>query len=257
MNNCKVFVVSLARATARREFMRTQLNSRGFNWEFFDATDGKGIALSDLQFRVHREFWHINRGRQMSPGEIGAFFSHYSLWQKIYIHRIPYALILEDDAFLPNGMEATIDSILSAKAKWDIVILHAKKPFRHTVVENLGGGGGGKLVRFHRRVGGAVAYLITAAAAEKLVSYCGEIHAPIDWMYAEWWRNGLEYLAVLPAPVGHGKHKSTIRVLPKTGRTIGEHFAALRYRIADRFLLRKMLREKQRRTKNEQQTFAR
>lgn len=238
----KIFVVSLARAKDRRTFMQSQLNARGFDYEIFDAVDGNSIPSADINFRVRPEFWRINRGRTLAPGQIGAFFSNYALWQKIYTHRIPYALVLQDDAILSVDIGEVIASVLQAKTKWDIVILHAKNPYRHSVLENLGRGR--KLVRFHRRVGGAVAYLITAAAAEKLISYCGDIVAPVDWMYAEWWRNGLDYLAVLPAPVGHGDHDPVIRTLPRAERTIGEHIAALRYRIADYFLLRRMLRQK-------------
>ena len=222
--------------------MQKQLQSVHLQYEIWEAIDGNQIATPDIQFRVDREFWRVNRGRQMSSGEIGAFFSHYSLWQKIFIHRIPYALVLEDDAILPADIGAVVNSALSAKTKWDIVILHAKKPYRHSALEDLGSGR--KLVRFRRRVGGAVAYLITAAAAEELVSYCGDIVAPVDWMYSEWWRNGLEYLAVLPAPVRHGEHESTIHILPKESRALGEHFSAFCYRIADWNLRRRMLRQK-------------
>lgn len=67
------------------------------------------------------------------------------------------------------------------------------------------------LVRFARRVAGAVGYLIRLEAAEDLLHYCWRIRAPIDWLYAEWWKNGLRVYAVDPAIVLHAGLPSTIQ----------------------------------------------
>ena len=94
------------------------------------------------------------------------------------------------------------------------------------------------LVRYRRRVGGCVGYLVRLEAARALLHYCWCIRAPIDWLYAEWWRNGLAFYAVDPAIVTHTGVRSTIRTLPKVRRTALEHTAAASHRLADWLYLR-------------------
>ena len=99
-------------------------------------------------------------------------------------------------------------------------------------------GGSRSLVRFRRRAGGAVGYLIRLEAAEVLLHYCWRIRAPIDWLTAEWWQNGLRYYAVDPRIVSHAGLRSTICTNPKVRRIPLEHIAAGFYRWADRLHLR-------------------
>ena len=150
---------------------------------------------------------------------------------------------MEDDAEVSFCFDKDAREILECKTKWDIIILHPRKEFKHTVVEDLPGGR--RLVRFHRRVGGTVAYFIRREAAQKLLQICGEMRAPIDWMYAEWWRNGLEYFAALPAPVRHRPGESIIKRAPKLPRTIGEYISGAWWRFSDYRLRQRMIREKQ------------
>ena len=56
-------------------------------------------------------------------------------------------------------------------------------------------------------------------SAEALLHYCWRIRAPVDWLYAEWWRNGLVFLAVDPAIVRGAGWPSTIGTRPKVRRT--------------------------------------
>ncbi len=222
--------------------MREQLQGLNLDYEVFDAIDGKTFSPADYPIPLNDEFWRKKRGWNLTPGEIGCFLSHYTLWQKIAANQIPAALILEDDAVLPFSLDLIVRDVLKCKTKWDIVILHPKKPFAHSVAEDLPDNR--RLVRFHRRVGQTVAYIITAKTAQKLLQICGEMRAPIDWMYAEWWRNGLDYFGVLPAPVRESKAASTIERAPKNPRTIGDRIAGALWRFADYRLRRKMIRQK-------------
>jgi len=226
-----IFVISLARETERRAAMQRELAD--FEFEFFEAVDGDRLGESDCQHRLHAEWWRVIRGRQLSPGEIGCFLSHYGLWQRLVEARTPCALILEDDARLEDGFAIIVEEILKADVEWDIVNLAPKRRYR--VDRMLAALDGVRwLVRYRRRFGGAVGYLIRLEAAEALLHYCWRIRAPIDWLYAEWWQNGLTYLAVDPAIVTHAGVSSTIKTKPKVKRTVVEHSAAAFYRLGDR-----------------------
>ncbi|MGI9297599.1 MAG: glycosyltransferase family 25 protein [Gammaproteobacteria bacterium] len=254
-----IFVISLARAKDRRAAIQSRLDSLGLRYEIFDAVDGEQVSQKDKWRFVRDDDLVLHRGVRLNDGEIGCALSHYKVWQTIAVGRIPAALVLEDDVVPPPDLESIVRDVLQCKTKWDIVILHAKKPYRHSVLEDLGGGR--NLVRFNRKVAGSVAYLITAAAAEKLVAYCCEFRAPIDYMYAEWWRNGLEFLGVLPAPIRH--HRKGIPSLIQIGkkrklpRTIFQHIAAAWWRFGDWRLRRRMIAQKKKDFRDEQRTVRR
>ena len=91
----KIFVINLPESTARRAHIDAQLGPLDVDYVFFEAVNGNvGRTVfdecDDYQF-------FINNGRVPSPGEIGCFASHRSLWQKCVQLNQPI-LILEDDA---------------------------------------------------------------------------------------------------------------------------------------------------------------
>ena len=198
---------------------------------------GDTLAKDLYRHRLQTEWWRRMRGRELSCGEIGAFLSHYAVWERLVQARTPYAIILEDDARLEDGFVPIIEEIIKAEAEWDFVYLAPRKRYRMDRVLPLLGGSR-SLVRFRRRAGGAVGYLIRLEAAEVLLHYCWRIRAPIDWLTAEWWQNGLRYYAVDPRIVSHAGLRSTICTNPKVRRIPLEHIAAGFYRWADRLHLR-------------------
>ena len=230
-----IFVISLARETERRAAMQRELAE--FEFEFVDAVDGNRLATDSYRSRLQTEWWRRMRGRELSRGEIGAFLSHYAVWERLVQANTPYAIVLEDDARLEDGFAPVVEEIMKAEAEWEFVYLAPKKRYRMDRVLPLLGGSR-SLVRFRRRAGGAVGYLIRREAAEVLLHYCWRIRAPIDWLTAEWWQNGLRYYAVDPRIVSHAGLPSTIRTNPKVSRDVLEHIAAGLYRWADRLHLR-------------------
>ena len=244
-----IFVISLARAVERRAEMIRRLDLLGVSYEIFEAVDGEKIADVDLHRFVDDEFWRVNRGRRLSLGEVGCAMSHYQLWQKIAVERIPFAVVLEDDAVLDADFAEIISALPALKSEWDMVILHNKKSYAYErALCKVGGctasgGEGRQLVRYQRRIGQTVAYVVTTSAAEQLVDYCHPFTAPIDWLAGEWWRNGLKYYGVYPPVAKHDREESTISTLPRSRRSIGEHLSALCYRLRDSRLRRRMLRE--------------
>ena len=232
-----IFVVSLVREMERRARMRKELEAWRLDFDFFDAVDGAELAEDCYHHRMQEQWWRVMRGRRLSPGEIGCFLSHYALWQHLVDTGTQHAIVLEDDAVLEDGFPVIIDAILKTYPDWDIVLLSPKK--RYSAHRELAVLDGQRfLVRYRRRVGGCVGYLIRLEAAKVLLHYCWRIRAPIDWLYAEWWRNGLAFCAVDPAIVTHAGIGPTIRTLPKIKRTTLEHAAAASYRLADWLYLR-------------------
>ena len=236
-----MFIVSL-KDSKRRQHCAERMKKHDVKWEWFDGINGRELSEKDKCRLVNDEFWRANRGRRLSPGEIGCALSHLYLWQKIIDKGIPFAVILEDDAVLKDDFFAVVRDAVENKTDWDMIILHPKKRYAvDTVICNIGKEGR-QLVRYKRRVGQTLAYIITAEAAEKLVNYCAEIRAPIDWLTGEWWRNELRYYGVIPQVAYVAEVPSEIQVLSRCPRTLREHFSAFCYRMSDWMLRRRMLR---------------
>ena len=225
-----IFVISLERDVERRVAMRQELAA--FDFEFFDAVDGNELDESAYRHRMQTDWWRVMRGRELAPGQIGCLLSNWLIWQRMVEAGTPCAIILQDDARLEDGFAVIVEEILKADVEWDIVNLAPKRQYRiDRMLAVLDGVRW--LVRYRRRFGGAVGYLIRLEAAEALLHHCWRIRAPIDWLYAEWWQNGLAFLAVDPAIVRHAGVEPTIRTRPKAKRTVLEHAAAASYRLAD------------------------
>lgn len=231
MNIPPIFVVSLERCPERRAAMHHRLSSAGLEYQFFSGVDGKKLKKSDYGHRWRGEWWRVMRGRQLSPGEIGCFLSHWNLWEQLVLTQTSCAIVLEDDCILSDDFAAVVAEILAVEWKWDIVLLSARKRYAIDKMLCKIGDNGRRLVRFKRRVGTTGAYLIHLHAARRLVDYCYEIRAPIDWCYAEWWLNKLAFYAVSPGITKSDPVPSIIGVPPKERRVLSEHITALRYRI--------------------------
>jgi len=235
-----IFVISLEREPERRARMRQEL--AGFDFEFFDAVDGKALDAADYAHRMDAEWFRIMRGRELAPGEIGCFLSHYGLWERLVETGIPCALVLEDDARLEDGFRKVVAEAVKIQDEWDVVYLAAmKKPLR-TVRMIAALDGCRWLIQCRRRTGG-VGYLIRLDAAKALLHYCWRIRSPIDYLYTGWWDNGLRVYAIDPAIVRHAGMPSTIMTWeggkwPKLKRTLLEHAAGYFWRKADKLLSR-------------------
>ena len=238
----------MKRSIERRKHITRQLDSLALPWRFWDAVDGKELSLETVAHRNQTHWWRVHRGRMMNKGEIGCYLSHYEVWKHIVREEYPAAIVLEDDAVLQDNFESIIRALVDFHCQWDIVLLSTKKNYKKHLDLGQIGNTQHRLVRFNRRVGRTGAYCIACKAAETLIQYAEPIRAPIDWTYAEWWQNGLNFYATLPATVRHGSANALSTTINtesrKVRRSLREHFTALRYRIADAWRLKKACRQR-------------
>ncbi len=206
--------------------MRKRLDALGLRYEIVDAVDGFALDMREYAGRLRADKWRKLRGRELSPGEIGCYLSHYQLWERIAAEEKECAVVLEDDAIPRADFAAVIAKLPLLPWEWDVVLLSARKRYAADCVLCEIGETGRRLVRYRRRVGTTRAYIITAKGARKLCDYCYEIRAPVDWSYAEWWRNGVAFYGADPAAASHAQTPSTIGKPRRLPRTLGERIAA-------------------------------
>ena len=207
-----VYVISLARAGARRESMRARLECSGLRFEIIDAVDGKQLTPDDYADNpLRRDKFRRKKGRDITDGEIGCYLSHYRLWRRIVSEQTPCALVLEDDVRWDDDMRSVVRELAETAQSWSVALLSAdmkKVPGRK--LRGLSGGAR-SLVMCNRRARTTAAYMISQRGARELLEYCREITAPIDAAYGEWWRNGLAFYVVSP-PVFRQEGESLIDV---------------------------------------------
>lgn len=228
-----IYVISLARAAARRENITRRLNALGANYEIVDAVDGKALAPAQYAHRLRAEEYRIKFGCVFSPGGIGCIMSHHNLWRRIIGGKDDCALVLEDDAAWDDDFAEVIRRVLLCEWHWEVVLFSDQK---HRPIDSVlcDLGGGRQLVRIKSRAWSATAYLVSRSGAAKLYDYCQIIRAGADCMYAEYWKNGVAFYCAKPAPARASGEVSTIGTMPPPKRTITERIRGSIWRKTDR-----------------------
>ena len=245
-----IFCISLARAADRRRRMAGHMSDLGLRCEMIDAVDGKAVSAADHRIFVEDEFWRVHRGRRLSPGEVGCFLSHYRLWQKIFVQKIPCALVLEDDAVLDSDIGGIVARVMECEAEWDVVILHAKNltPMMLFALLAVGATWCAFAAALGRR-----SPISSPTRRRKSWWIIARLFAPgglaLRGMVAQW----LEILRRSPAAAATTAKNPPFKFCQKCPRSSGEHLSALCYRFADWNLRRRMLDEAKQQTKKEQQ----
>ncbi|MCB1720767.1 MAG: glycosyltransferase family 25 protein [Alphaproteobacteria bacterium] len=192
------FIISLSEETARREAMSAHLEERGFNFEFFDAVDGRQMnVLNHPDYNAPRR--RAAHGRDLKPGELGCFLSHRNFYRFMLEKELDYALLLEDDARLAPETKDTLEALINKNIDFDIIrLLGSPKVARgkHRKITPLYKDF--HLVRLRTAPGGAHATLISRQGAEKLVRACQKFAFPIDTVLGRGWETGVNALSIQP-----------------------------------------------------------
>jgi glycosyl transferase family 25 len=213
-----VRVISLP-ASPRRAAMAAQLAALpGLNWSFFDAATTVPEWLRHDPLRVRQVIQ-----RDMTPGELGCFASHATLWR--WLAEQPQGaslIVLEDDLLIDPGFFGQLGCFDRAAAGIDYLRLHAKVPAGAKVIGRIGGR---QLVRYRGIAFGTQAYLIRQPAAARLAASISAIERPIDDEMDRFWAHHVPNLGLFPFPVLEISGASTIeavrRVPPRRWRYPG------------------------------------
>ena len=184
----KIIVISLKHST-RRENIAKPLSGLGFDFTFFDATDGKKLPASVLE-SVDYDFYpkHYLSPKPLTLGEIGCAISHIKVYEHMVENNIESAIILEDDAIVSQHFKEIVEDTLNKINKNHELIFFdhgkVKSPFfKKRIME------GYRLAHYKapsknskRCIIYATAYLITLSGAKKLLNYAYPIRLPADYL---------------------------------------------------------------------------
>jgi len=215
-----VFVISLKDEQARREVIATHLKQHGFDFQFFDAIDGRQMnVLAHPEYDGKRR--RAAHGRDLKPGELGCSLSHRAAYREILRQNLDYALLLEDDARLEENTKEVLGALLAKDFNFDIVrLLGSPKVAKGKHRKIIPLYKDFWLVRLRTAPGGAHATLISRKGAEKLLKATENFAFPIDTVLGRGWETGIEAYSIQPglaiqdlsfdSAIGDTRHDKTI-----------------------------------------------
>ena len=123
----RILVINLDRSLDRFAHIKDELGREWPHaWARIPATDGMLLNLG--QFR-HRELLKESSdlSRQLTPGEVGAWLSHWRAWRCARFRDYSGTLILEDDIKLTGGfakiLADRLNDLSTTRLNWDVCFL--------------------------------------------------------------------------------------------------------------------------------------
>jgi glycosyl transferase family 25 len=171
-----VFVINLDNSTERLESAQKQLTAMGIAMERFPAVYGKHLTLQQVEDCYDVDLNRIKFRRPLSPGEIGCYLSHRSLWQKMVEQNIAVAIVLEDDIDVEVGFPDVIQQLRRLQG-WDMIKLSDDRDGKGDQALPLDDTY--RLVNFHKVPNCTTGYAISLSGAKKLLTR-KKFYRPVD-----------------------------------------------------------------------------
>ncbi len=111
-----IFIINLPKDASRHAFMKDQLEKLHLPFEIitgFYGDDADVVASCDDSLSIKEH------GKVLMKGEKGCAYSHRHVYEKMLRDNIPCALILEDDAMLPDNFPNVLQRELAKERVWD------------------------------------------------------------------------------------------------------------------------------------------
>jgi len=124
MSKLKVYIINLKRDYIKKNLCIKELEKYNIDYEFIQAVDGTKLKP---EYRNPNKLWMEPTWHyQMTEGEIGCAYSHFTIWNKMIQQKIDRLIVMEDD-FCINDSKIC-DKILNLNTnKFDLVYLGRKK----------------------------------------------------------------------------------------------------------------------------------
>jgi len=157
------FFINLEQDTDRRQSVEAQLAAAGLVAERIPGIDGDNLPEFAAPYFPKS---------LLSPGEIGCYASHLSVWRTVVARNLPCALVLEDDVQIETDAVQVISELIRVLPQgWDYVHMDGRRRGRDFAARPLKDlPGNRKLVRYARIPDGTIAYLISNQGARTLLA---------------------------------------------------------------------------------------
>lgn len=193
----RIYLINLDRASGRLAYMDGQLRALGLDYERFAAIDRDRIDASIPEFDATG--YARKHGRNFNSGEVACFLSHAGVLRRFLEGDGEFALVLEDDAKLPNDIGDILAAAIARADEWDLLRLSTVNDGIRVPYS--------RLTDTHHfaialtREKGAAAYVINRRCAEMYVDKLLPIRLAWDIAFDTEYRYGLKSVFVEPPPI--------------------------------------------------------
>jgi glycosyl transferase, family 25 len=195
--------------------------SRAFERAGIDACRQEAVCGAELNATaraalcpaaLNRRQYH----RTLSPGEIGCYASHMSVWRQLLQSGESALAVFEDDIEVTGPLAHVLDSIDQLPQPGDIVKLIGRSVEK--VADRVPLCRGCDLIAYRRVPSLTGGYVITRRGAEKLLRRHPPFGRPVDVDMRHWWECGLVVLGVQPYPLCEAESAQRTTIPNRYGR---------------------------------------
>jgi glycosyl transferase family 25 len=214
MQALSTWVINLDRAPERLARISAQLDALDLPFKRLPAVDARALRPAQRD-QLDEATYRLRHGMTPVLGELGCYLSHVAVMAAFLQGNAPFALVLEDDVLLENGLPAVLQGLMLQPERWDMVKLSAVHS--GTPVEVATVAPGHALAVMFSRCTGSSAYLINRRAAQAYLRRPGGLlpmQLPYDHVFDQGWRFGLKVRLVTPTPCRHDEEIASTIVAP-------------------------------------------
>lgn len=202
-----IYVISLKDSTSRRRAMSERMAELGLEFSFIDGVIGKDIPAGQ-RTRLVSDKRRYHLGTPLSDGALGCLMSHRCAWEMVRDTGVDTAIILEDDADLAPEALDVLPRIAALKGRFDLINLHHTSGRPLVDAARISPTHALSITRYVSI--GAIGYVVSCAAAEKLLGLSVPGIFEVDVLMNRWWEHGLKTLVLTPSIVSEDGHDTTI-----------------------------------------------
>jgi glycosyl transferase family 25 len=213
-----IWIVSLEGAAERRAFVTRAFGNAGLPYEVVDAVDGRSLTTAE-RHRYSQIRARYAYGRALTEGDVGCVLSHLRLFQRMLDDDVPEALIVEDDVGPAPGLTALLEARAAFPSDAGVVTLcslfgsSGPRPIDDEVIA-----GRFRVCTYDRTPFGTQCYLVTQAAARRVLDVAYPIRMPIDELVYRRHPAGLRVYGIEPRAVVIGQFASESILRPDAVR---------------------------------------
>lgn len=195
MSQIPCFIINLARSESRLKKMTAALADMNIEFRRIEAVDGEFLGASEVA-----SFYDSNHTdvyyKHLNNGEIACYLSHRKAWQIMVDEQLPFAVILEDDITLTDGLVHVMETVSQLPTDWDYIKL-AEQPVKRKAVDSQEFASLQRVI-YNKLPARTCAQVVSLAGAHKLLNHSQRIFRPIDIDLQYWWEKELRVFGLIP-----------------------------------------------------------
>lgn len=195
--NFHAYIINLEHATERWDYMRTQVEKLGMPYTRIEGVYGDRLQEPIKEYNLFKHA--VLTGKKTNKREVGCYLSHLETLRAFLESDDEYALILEDDATLPDTLGSILQEAIACDYTWDLLRLSSSREGSYLPLTDLSDGF--RLVINTRVLKSAAAYFINRRAAQLCLKKMLPICLPFDVALDRDWELGFKTACIVPFPV--------------------------------------------------------